>query len=163
MNVFDYCMQMEIDGRTYYMEHSEKVTIPALKNILLNLADDELKHYNLFKALRDDAKAEYKDAEQTKILGNTKNLFQRLREEEANSTFAPDIRAVWKKAQDVEKESEDYYRTESAKLTDPNQKNILNKIAEEEHKHWVALQHVIEFLDRPNSFLENAEWTALED
>lgn len=163
MNVFDYCMQMETDGRTYYMDHAAKVTIPALKNILLNLADDELKHYNLFKALRDGARAEYKDAEQTKILGNTKNLFQRLREDEADATFPPDVRSVWKKAQDVEKKSEDYYRAEAAKLSDPNQKTILNKIADEEHKHWVALQHVIEFLDRPSSFLENAEWNALED
>jgi rubrerythrin len=154
---------MEADGRTYYLEHAAKVTIPALKNILVNLADDELKHYNLFKALRDGASAEYKDAEKTKILGNTRNLFQRLRDEEANATFAPDVRSVWQKAQDVEKESEDYYRKEADKLSDPNQKKILNKIADEERKHWVALQHVIEFLDRPNAFLENAEWNALED
>jgi rubrerythrin len=156
-------MQMESDGRSYYLDHAERVNIPALKQILHTLADDELKHYNLFKALRDGAAAEYKSADATKILMSTKNVFQRLRETESAEAMGSDPRTVWQKAQDVEKESEEYYRKEAAKLSDPNQKSILNKIADEEHKHWVALQHVIEFLDRPQAFLENAEWNALDE
>lgn len=163
MNVFDYCMQMEADGRAYYLDHAERVTMPALKQILHNLADDELKHYNLFKALRDGSAAEYKNSEATKILANTKNVFVRLREIESGAAMGTDPRTVWQKAQDVEKESEEYYRKEADKLSDANQKLILNKIADEEHKHWVALQHVMEYLDRPKSFLENAEWNALDE
>ncbi len=163
MNVFDFCMQMETDGRTYYLELTGKTSVPALKNILLNLADDELKHYNLFKALRDGAHAEYKEAEQTKILPNTRNVFQNLRDESVDHQFPNDARTVWDKARDIEKKSEEFYRAEALKLSDPNQKKILNAIADEEHKHWVALQHVIEFLDRPHSFLEDAEWGGLEE
>ena len=163
MNVFEFCMQMETDGRNFYLEHAGKAELPALKNILLNLADDELKHYNLFKALRDGARAEYKDAEQTRILPNTRNVFQEIADEETGFSFPADARDAWVKARDVEKKSEDFYRAEAAKCADPNQKKVLNSIADEEHKHWVALQHVIEFLDRPQSFIEDAEWGGLEE
>ena len=90
MNVFDYCMQMETDGRNYYLDHAAKVQLPALKKILNNLADDELKHYNIFKALRDGVKAEYKEAEHTKVLPNTKNVFQTLRDAEGSFQFPDD-------------------------------------------------------------------------
>lgn len=163
MNVFEFCMQMETDGRNFYLEHANKVQLPALKNILLNLADDELKHYNLFKAMRDGAKAEYNEAGKTHIISNTRNIFQEMSEKEAGLKFPPDARNAWAKAQDVEKKSEEFYRSEAAKCTDANQRKILNAVAEEEHKHWVALQHVIEFLDRPKSFIEDAEWSGLEE
>jgi rubrerythrin len=163
MNVFDSCMQMETDGRNFYLEHAGKAELPALKNILLNLADDELKHYNLFKALRDGARAEYKEAEQTLILPNTKNVFQEMAEKEAGFKFPAHARTAWVKAREVEKKSEDFYRAEAAKCADSNQKKILDSIADEEHKHWVALQHVIEFLDHPRTFIEDAEWGGLEE
>ncbi|MBI5267213.1 MAG: ferritin family protein [candidate division Zixibacteria bacterium] len=163
MNVFEMCMQMETDGRNFYLEHAGKAELPALKNILLNLADDELKHYNLFKALRDGARAEYKGADMTRILPTTRNVFQEIADIASDFSFPADARAAWVKARDVEKKSEDFYRAEAAKCSDPNQKSILNSISDEEHKNWVALQHVIEFLDRPRSFIEDAEWGGLED
>ena len=163
MNVFEFCMQMETDGRNFYLEHAGKAELPALKNILLNLADDELKHYNLFQALRDGSTAEYQVAGQTRIISNTRNVFQEMAEKESGLKFPPDARSAWAKAQDVEKKSEEFYRAEAAKCTDSNQKKILNEVANEEHKHWVALQHVSEFLDHPRSFIENAEWSGLEE
>ena len=63
MNVFEYAMKMEEDGRDYYLEHAEKISNPALKRVLVELAEDELKHYNTFKALRDAQSAEYKESE----------------------------------------------------------------------------------------------------
>ena len=48
-------------------------------------------------------------------------------------------------------------------LTDNNQKAIFNRIADEEHKHWVTMENVIQFLDKPGNWLEDAEWNNLED
>ena len=47
MSVFEHAMQMETDGRDYYLKHAEEQTHPALKKILLELADDELKHFRI--------------------------------------------------------------------------------------------------------------------
>ena len=41
MNIFDYAMQMEYDGKKYYHELSEKSKDPGIKSIFTMLANDE--------------------------------------------------------------------------------------------------------------------------
>ncbi|MFH1374352.1 MAG: ferritin family protein [bacterium] len=163
MNVFEYAMKMEEDGRAYYLEHAEKISNPALKRVLVELAEDELKHYNTFKALRDEQSAEYKESEKTTILSTLKNVFETLKAESGEHSIPSDATRVWEHARDVEKKSEAFYREKAAEVDDESQKHILTRIADEEHNHWVALDNVIRFLNRPQQWLENAEWSHLED
>jgi len=163
MNIFEFAMKMESDGRAFYLEQSEKVDSPWLKKILVELANDELKHYNIFKAMKDGQMVEYKEAEQTKIIPTLKNVFETMKAENKDFSFPPDSKKIWEEALEVEKKSEDFYREKAGESDGEAQKHILNKIADEEHKHWVTLQNVIRFLDRPNHWLEDAEWSNLED
>ena len=163
MNVFEFAMQMETDGRAFYLEQSEKVESPWLKKILVELADDELKHYNIFKAMKEGKTAEYKEAEQTKIIPTLKNVFETLKAENKDYAFPADSKKIWEEALEIEKKSEEFYRDKAGEVEGESQKHILNKIADEEHKHWVTLQKVIRFLDRPDHWLEDAEWSNLED
>ncbi len=163
MNVFEYAMKMEEDGRAYYLEHAEKMSNPALKSVLVELAEDELKHYNTFKALRDAQPAEYKESEKTTILSTLKNVFETLKAETGEHSIPTDAPRVWEHAREVEKKSEDFYREKAAEVDDESQKHILIRIADEEHSHWVALDNVIRFLSRPQQWLEDAEWSHLED
>ncbi|MFZ1685441.1 MAG: ferritin family protein [Candidatus Zixiibacteriota bacterium] len=163
MDIFEYAMQMETDGRSFYTEHAAKATQPELKRILLELADDELKHYNLFKALRDGQPAEYKEASRTRILATLKNVFQEISATNKDFTFGSDARKIWEQAREVEKKSEAFYREQATMVDKPNQRDALVKIADEEHRHWVTLQHVIDFIERPARFIEDAEWSHLEE
>lgn len=162
MNVFEYAMKMETDGRQFYLDNAAKVESPALKKILLELADDEAKHYAIFKAMKDGGKAEYKEGEKTTILKTVKNVFEQLRDEGKDLSFPDNAQKIWEEAQEVEKKSEDFYR-EKAKEVSDDQAHILNRIADEEHRHWVTMQNIIQFLDRPNHWLEDAEWSNLEE
>lgn len=163
MDIFEFAMQMEQDGRQFYLDNAEKTRQPELKKILLELADDEAKHYAIFKALRDGKHAEYKESEKTTILSTIKNVFTELREQNKDFSFAPDAQRIWVEAREVEKKSEDFYREKADELADESAKVILHKIADEEHRHWVTMENVIKFLDRPNHWLEDAEWSNLED
>ena len=163
MNVFEYAMQMELDGKTYYEESAEKVDSPELKKILLELASDEKKHYNIFKALRDGEAVEYKEEEKTKILTEVKNLFITLKEANAEYSFPEDAKGIWEHAREVEKKAEAFYRKAADDVDNKANAEILNKIADEEHRHWVTMDNVIAFIDRPNTWLEDAEWSNLED
>lgn len=162
MNIFEYAMQMEQDGRQYYLDMAEKTDSEQLKGILKQLADDELKHYNIFKAMKEGRTAEYNEAEKTTILSSVKNVFDHLKQQGNGFSSLADTRDVWAKAQKVEKDSEDFYR-EKANEVDATQAHILNRIADEEHRHWVTIENVIKFLDRPQQWLEDAEWNHLED
>lgn len=163
MNVFEFAMQMEQDGRQFYLDNAEKTDQPELKKILLELADDEAKHYAIFKALRDGKFAEYKETEKTTIFSTVKNVFTELKEQGKDFTFSPDSQRIWAEAREVEKKSEKFYREKADELEDAKAKEILHKIADEEHRHWVTMDNVIKFLDRPNHWLEDAEWSNLEE
>jgi rubrerythrin len=154
---------MEQDGRAYYLDNAEKTSDPALKKVLLELADDELKHYNIFKAMAHQEQAEYKEEEKTTILTTVKNVFEQMKAEGKDFTFADEASQVWEKAREIEKESEKFYREQAEGLSDENQKRILNRIADEEHRHWVTMEQVLQFLHKPKQWLEDAEWSRLEE
>jgi rubrerythrin len=162
-DVFEFAMKMEEDGRNYYLENAEKTDNPLLKKVLTELADDELKHYNIFKALRDSQAAEYKEEEKTTILGTVKNVFETMKAEGKELSFGGDSRAIWETAREVEKKAEAFYREKAGELTDESQINILNRIADEEHRHWVTMENVLQFLDHPKQWLADAEWSSLEE
>lgn len=163
MNIFEYAMKMETDGRKFYLDSAERIESPELKKILLELADDEVKHYAIFKAMKDGGTAEYKEAEKTTILQTVKNVFEKLRDAGKDLSFPDDAKRIWEEAREVEKKAEEFYREKAGEMKTKEQKHILNRIADEEHRHWVTMQNIIQFLDRPNHWLENAEWSNLED
>ncbi len=163
MNIFEFAMKMEEDGRAYYLKHAEKTDLPELKKVLTELADDELKHYKIFKALNERQTAEYREDEKTKILSTTKNVFEQLKSQGKELVFGGEVRGVWEEAMDVEIKSEKFYREKANELDDSNQKNILNKIADEERRHQTVIENVMQFLDRPKQWLEDAEWHHLEE
>jgi len=163
MNVFEYAMKMEEDGRAFYLANAEKTDTPALKKIWLELADDELKHYRLFRAMRDKQPAEYKEAEKTTVLATVKNVFEQLKTEDKDWSFEDSVRSLWVEARDIEKKAEEFYRSKVTEVEDGAQKTVLDRIADEEHRHWVTLDNVISFLDHPKQWLDDAEWNAIQD
>ncbi len=163
MDVFEYAMKMETDGRSYYEEHAAKVDNPALKQILLELAGDEQKHYIIFKAMRDGEPVKQDLARDTKIFDRVRNMFEQMKSEEGDYAFPKDASKIWVKAREIERETEQFYREKAKEIDDKNKRALVIKIADEEHKHWVTMEQVIKFLDRPSTWLENAEWNNLED
>jgi len=98
----------------------------------------------------------------TTIIDTVKTIFEELREANKDYTAESDFRKVWEVALDTEKKAESFYREKIAEVDDENNKRILKKIADEEHNHWVAIENVIQFLDKPTRWLEDAEWNNLE-
>ena len=162
MDVFDYAMKMEMDGKAYYEEHAAKTELPELRQILMSLAADEQKHYEIFKALRDGKQADFPADRDTKILADVRNVFEKLRSQGGDFRFPGEVVEVWRKAQQVEKDSEDFYRGKAGEVESEHQKQMLHRIADEEHKHWTTIENVIRFLNHPKSWLEDAEWYDLE-
>ena len=49
MEILDYAMKMELDGKAFYEKSAAQTSVPELKNILLQLAEEELKHFHFFR------------------------------------------------------------------------------------------------------------------
>jgi rubrerythrin len=160
MNIFDYAMQMEKDGEAYYRQLAGKCHIQGLKKILNMLADDEVGHYNTFEKLKKGIDAEVPGS---MVLENAKNLFQDIKETETGFDFDVSEIELYNKAIEIEKKSEDFYREKANEAEQPGLKFILLNIAEDEKKHRFLLKNTVEFLSRPKTWIENAEFHHLDE
>lgn len=159
MNIFEYAMQMEIDGENYYRELADKTANQGLKTILTMLADDEVKHY---RAVKEAQTAEPEMAE-TSALTDSMNVFVEMREAGGVIDPAVDQVALYEKARDIEQRSEDFYREKAQEVENEYHRGLFLKLAEEERKHCFLLDNIVEFVSRPQTWLENAEFCHLDD
>jgi rubrerythrin len=160
MNVFDFAINMEKEGEQYYRELAKKTSDEGLQRIFNMLADDEVKHRQTFEKMKNKKKP---DVIETQILEDAKNVFSQMKVEGID--LAPDIEQLdlYKKAQEIELKSENFYRHEASLSENSEQKECLLKIAEEEKKHYHLLQNIIEFISRPQQWIENAEFYHLDE
>lgn len=155
MNIFDFAMQMEKDGEAYYRELAQKCGDKGLAQILTMLADEEVRHYNIFLRMK-TGKAEVPD---TPILANVRNIFEEMTVKGDPFNFDADQVDFYQKAQEIEEKSEEFYREKAAEVGDESQKANLLKIADEERNHYRILDGIIDFVRRPKRWLEDAEWS----
>ena len=161
MDIYTYAMQMEKDGKKYYDDMSQKTTNPGFKTILKRMADAEVKHYKVLLAMQKNEKAEF-DTD-TEMFTHAKNVFTKMKEEgkELNSE-ASEI-DLYQQALEIEKKSHKFYIEKADEEHDPHKKETILKIAAEEKDHCVLLSNMIEFVSKPESWLENAEWYHLDE
>lgn len=159
MNVFDLAMEMEKDGEKYYRQLAEKTKNSGLKNILGMLAEDEVKHFQVLQKLKDSIKVELLS---TPILSGSKNIFQQLHEDKNWDDIPVNQIDLYKKAREIETKSFNFYMEKARAHTDPTTKKMFFLIAEEEKRHEFLLDHLIQFVSRPQTWLENAEFNHLD-
>lgn len=158
MDIFEFGMQMEKDGEKFYRELAQKCGDKGLENILNMLADSEVTHYKVLKEMKEKTDPALAQAP---TLKDVKNVFAGMGEGQKDFSFDMAQVDLYKKAQDLEKQSEDFYRDKASEVQNDVQKEIFMKIAVEEKDHWLILDKVIDFVSRPEQWLENAEWNQL--
>ena len=159
MDIYEYAMKMEKDGEDYYRRLAEETENKGLKTIFTMLAEEELKHYNAIKEMK-TGKPQMAD---TTILTDSKNIFSQIQKDGDKIDLDIKQTEVYKKAQDIEKKSEDFYREKANEAEDEYQRELFLKLAEEEKKHYFLLENIIQFVSRPEIWLENAEFYHLEE
>jgi rubrerythrin len=158
MDIYEYAMEMERDGENFYRELAAKTPNEGLATILSMLADAEVKHRKLFENMKSHDEAHVTG---TPILDDVKNIFVQMREKKQTEANVSEIE-LYRKAQEIERKSRDFYTEKSAEV-DASQKDIFLKIADEEKRHYFILEKIIDFVNRPAYWLENPEWYHLED
>ncbi|MDG5467305.1 ferritin family protein [Deltaproteobacteria bacterium IMCC39524] len=159
MNVFDFAMQMEDNGYDYYTGLAKAATVPGLKTIFTDLAEDEKKHLEIFRALKEGRRDQ--KLPESKTLETAKNVFLLLPRgkqvlEEINGPLPS-----YQHAMKLEAESFRFYEEAAEKEEDAEVKALLLKIAAEEHRHFNILENVFHFVNAPNQHLEWGEFSNL--
>ncbi len=160
MEILEYAMKMELDGKAFYEKSAAQTSVPELKKILLQLAEEELKHFHFFRQMKEGnrAEAEATIAVTGSTLLNSKNLFQQLTDQGKQSSFGSEVRAIWTEALKIEERAEKAYRDEAAKEADMSKRALLTKIADEEQTHVYLVDNILSFMSDPSGFMDSANY-----
>jgi len=159
MNIFEFAMEKEKYSEDYYRRLADKTNNKGLETIFNMLADEEAKHYKIVSDMKEDVAPDLAD---TTVLSDAKDVFTKMRKSAQKFSFDISQTELYKKAQDIEKQSRNFY-LEKAKEAEETQKEIFLRLAEEEKKHYFLLENIIDFVSRPQTWLENAEWHHLDE
>jgi rubrerythrin len=160
MNIFQFAMEKEKFSEEYYRQLAEKTNNQGLKNICTMLAEEESKHYQIVRQMQDHA---VQHVAETPLLKNSREIFESMRESAETINLDISELELYQKARDIEKQSRAFYLEKSDETDDPEQKELLKKLAREEQKHYVLIDKICEFVARPQWFLENAEMYRFDD
>jgi len=159
MNVFDFAIAMEDDGYHYYKKLASSTTLPGLMTIFTSLAEDELKHAEIFRALKAGTKVDVMPA--SKALDTAQNIFRQLPRDEDSLKGVTDSLAAYQHAMKLEADSFRFYEDTASKETNSGVKDLLLQIAGEEHKHFNILENVYNFVNAPNQSMVWGEFSNL--
>lgn len=155
MNVYEYAMKVEKEGEAYYREIASKSPNPGLKRIFTMLADEEVKHYNVFKNMM---KKNDIDINKLDIITDTQTIFKTLANEKDNINFDAEQVKYYEEAIAREENSHNFYVQKAEELTDTNEKAIFILIAKEEIKHKDVLVNILDFIQEPDNWVASAEF-----
>jgi rubrerythrin len=85
-----------------------------------------------------------------------------MRESAQNFNFNISEIELYKKALEIEQQSRDFYLEKADEVAEA-QKEIFLELADEEKKHFFLIENIIDFVSRPERWLENAEFYHLEE
>jgi len=158
MNLYDYAIQMSRDGEDFFRTLTKQVKKPGLRKILTILANDQATHRRDFAKKK---KAEGLSLSEAGNLAGAVNPFAaRLKRlglgEKVDENLPP--AELYRRGQTLDRECEEFYRKRAARVKDPRLKQAFLTVAEEQRKHYFALEHLINFILEPHQSLEDAEW-----
>lgn len=160
MNVFDFAMKMELDGKQYYEKLVSETDERGLKNIFTRLAADEQKHFDTIKAIKNGTSWSMAD---TTVLDEAKNLFTELgKDKNIIGTLKRSLDG-YLHARRIEADSVCFYEEMANKETNPQTVKLLQRIAEEEKKHYNIMDNLYDFALAPQNFLAWAEFSNLKE
>lgn len=158
MDIYEFAKQFEMDGRAYYLELAEK-SGGYVRRLFTMLADDELRHHEIVSRLQEQD-AGYEPSDSFKEIHG---LFHRLLSSGASFSVETTDLEAYAHAVGLEKESFDFYREQAEKSDNPKEQEILRRIANEEKKHQITLENLMELVRKPEEWVESAEFSHLPE
>lgn len=162
MQIFSFAKQLEIDGEKYYRELAQTAPDRGVAAILTLLADGEKTHLKIIEEL--EAKTPCTDGCDDPILDNAKTIFMEMKERGTPLSFDGQHYAqAYEKAVADEQAAIQFYEERAEATQNPYHRDILLKLANEEKKHKHLLENLVEFVGRPDAWLEDAEFNHLDE
>ena len=154
-NVWEIAINMENEGIEFYTQLANKTENEELGGVFKFLASQEVEHKNFFESLNHCVAANFTEKQDAVTMA--KRVFKKIAPQFKDSDQMKNAVDAYKKAITFENNAIKYYSTLVEKAETEKQKKIIRVIINEEKKHAVTLDYLIDFVNRPNEWLEDAE------
>jgi rubrerythrin len=161
LNALETALENEMNERKFYLAQAEQTENALGKAMFLEIANDELEHYERLKKLHETWKAG-KDWPDTVPLTvkqtNVKQVFSSLTADAADMRRGnDDDLAALKKAVDFEAKGAAFYRKLSGMVSEPLEKKFFDLLAGMEEEHYRSLKETEEYLLDPAAWFRATE------
>ncbi|MHB8056363.1 MAG: ferritin-like domain-containing protein [Desulfuromonadaceae bacterium] len=160
MNIFDFAMKTELEGKAYYQKLAADTADSGLKSIFSSLASDEQKHYEVILSIKSGTELNMIDST---VLEEAKNLFELLMTDKKASAGLKKSLDGYQHARKIEADSVKLYEDMAKKEDDAEIVQLLLRIANEEKKHFNILDNLCDFVLAPQYFLAWGEFSNLKE
>ena len=161
MDFFEIAMEMEEKTVANYQKLSERCTSnKGIRTILTMLARDHEKHVQTLKGMKDKSCAVMGT---TEAFSKARRLFEDM--QKGKETFSCDLDQIqlYLQVRDMVLKKMRFYDEMKDEADCAGDRLILEKIADEERRQSIVLDNIIEMVNRPNMWLEDAEFNHLDE
>jgi len=157
-------IQMEIDGKAYYLKASQQSGNELGKKLLKALAAEEDTHRQAFERIYNAIRKE-KDWPKTDFEPdggrNLRTILARAAGQGGSKAAASELDAV-KKAMDMENETYDFYRQQEQAATFDAERKFYQALSAQEKEHSLVLLDYYEYLKDPAAWFVEKEHHSLD-
>lgn len=160
MGIFDFALSFEQEHEEFYRKQLEETEHESLKRVYEFLASEEARHQEIVKELSTREEAEEIESN---LIPRVKKAFNEISSDIPESMKKTEQVDIYKQAREMEDKAHKFYSKKAEKEESTKLKEVLEKLAAEEKKHWTIMNNLVEMVNRPNTWLDDAEWYHRED
>jgi len=166
LDALQIAIQMEIDGKEYYLKASQESSNELGKKLLQSLATEEDIHRQKFEEIYDAIRSK-KAWPMTDFLPDggkrLRTIFVRATEEMGSSikSLATELDVV-QTAMDMENKTHDFYKIQVGNATYDAERDFYETLAAEEREHHLILLDYYEYLKDPAGWFVRKEHPSLD-
>jgi len=163
MNLFDFAMQMELEGKEYYEKLKAETPIVGIQKIFSILAADEQKHYEVLYDMKLEVEMEMTDST---ALEQAKDIFKFLQINEAQLGKLRSKKDAYQHAVLMEADSIKLYEDIARQETENGNLDIVPlvvKIIREEQEHYNIMQNIHDYNAAYERMIPWREFSAIKE
>lgn len=147
MHPLDFAMEMELEGKEFYLKQAEVLAQTPLQQLFIALAEDEERHYQFVKQLRESG---LYDFEPSTILTKADSIFAEPFPEDGPPPGS--YLDIYQLAIDFEEKAIELYTDLANKAENKREREVFLKLVHEEETHRTILWKLRELLQRPEEW-----------
>ncbi|MFW5887192.1 MAG: ferritin-like domain-containing protein, partial [Bacteriovoracia bacterium] len=143
-----FMIEKEESMMNMYKELAQQTNDEGLKSIFEMMVEEEASHVELAKRIDQAINEDLK----TEVINKSKDIFEKTERRKESFDFSDEQKVTYAKIRDMERDSEEFYRKKAAEAENPKVRTMLKKMAAIEHSHFILMDNIYEFVNRPSEW-----------